>query len=160
MNQLTEKNSPDEIWINGTVLTLNPEQPQAEAISILKGKVLRVGSTSDLQKTTNSQTIVHDLNGQFLMPGLIDTHAHGIWGALRDKFEVYVGLSSSLDSLMLAISERASKVPENEWISGGPWHMSWIDDLKESPKKILDLAAPHHFVALKDVTYHTAWINT
>ena len=160
MNQLTDKISPDEIWINGTVLTLNPEQPQAEAISILKGKVLRVGSTSDLQKTANSQTIVHDLNGQFLMPGLIDTHAHGIWGALRDKFEVYVGLSSSLDSLMLSISERASKVPENEWISGGPWHMSWIDDLQEAPKKILDLGAPHHFVALKDVTYHTAWLNT
>jgi hypothetical protein len=160
MNQSTDKISPDAIWVNGTVLTLNPDQPQAEAISILKGKVLRVGSSSDLHKTANSETIVHDLNGQFIMPGLIDTHAHGIWGALRDKFEVYVGLSSSLKSLMLAISERASKVPENEWISGGPWHMSWIDDLQESPKKILDLAAPHHFIALKDVTYHTAWLNT
>jgi len=124
MGQITEKNSPNEIWINGTVLTLDSEYPHAEGLSILHGRVLQVGSSSDLLKSASSQTIVHDLAGQFLMPGLIDTHAHGIWGALRDKFEVYVGLSSSLEGLMLAVSDRASKVPANQWISGGPWHMS------------------------------------
>ena len=160
MSQHIKENSPDEIWINGTVLTLDSEHPQAEGLSILNGKVLQVGSSSELLKSASSQTIVHDLGGQFLMPGLIDTHAHGIWGALRDKFEVYVGLSSSLEGLMLAVTDRASKVPANQWISGGPWHMSWIDDFQKAPKEVLDLAAPHHFVALKDVTYHTAWLNT
>lgn len=160
MKQQTANSFPDEVWINGTVLTLDSEQPQAEAISILKGKVLRVGRTSDLLKTANSQTTVHDLGGHCLMPGMIDTHAHGIWGALRDKFEVYVGLTSSLDDLILAVSERACRVPEQEWISGGPWHMSWIDDIQVPPRKKLDQAVPNHCVALKDVTYHTAWLNT
>ena len=160
MSHLKEPVSPDEIWINGRILTLDTALPHAEAISIFKGKVLQVGTTSDLLKTASSQSIVHDLQGHFLMPGLIDTHAHGIWGALRDMFEVYVGLSSSLENLMLAVKERASKVPTSEWISGGPWHMSWIDDAQEPPRKILDLAAPDHLVALKDVTYHTAWLNT
>ena len=160
MSHHTESIFPDEIWINGHILTLDSTQPHAEAISIFKGQVLKIGATSDLIKTASSQSIVHDLKGQFLMPGLIDTHAHGIWGALRDMFEVYVGLSSSLENLMSAVTERASQVPENEWISGGPWHMSWIDDIQRPPREILDMAAPRHLVALKDVTYHTAWLNT
>jgi predicted amidohydrolase YtcJ len=68
MSQHIKENSPDEIWINGTVLTLDSEHPQAEGLSILNGKVLQVGSSSDLLKSASSQSIVHDLAGQFLMP--------------------------------------------------------------------------------------------
>jgi predicted amidohydrolase YtcJ len=150
----------DAVWFNGNVLTMDSVRPQAQAIAVAQGRILAVGSDAEVLACAGAHTVRHDLHGQALMPGLIDTHAHGVWGALRDLFEVYVGLSSSMPELLEALAQRARSLPPGQWISGGPWHASWLLDPKERPSHILDRVCPDHPVALRDVTYHTAWLNT
>lgn len=150
----------DAVWFNGDVLTMDPLRPRAQALAVAQGRILAVGSDDEVLALAGADTLRHDLQGQALMPGLIDTHAHGVWGALRDLFEVYVGLSSSMPELLAALAQRARSLPPGQWISGGPWHASWLQEQTERPSHMLDRVCPDHPVALRDVTYHTAWLNT
>jgi predicted amidohydrolase YtcJ len=150
----------EAIWFNGNVLTMDPARPSAQALAVARGRILALGSDADIGALADAGTRRYDLRGQALMPGLIDTHAHGVWGALRDLFEVYVGLTSTLPELLAAVRARTQSVPVDQWISGGPWHMAWVADMSQPPCQVLDDAAPHHPVVLRDVTYHTAWLNT
>lgn len=150
----------DAVWFNGHILTMDPACPQAQALAVARGRVLAVGSDAQVLALADAATQKHDLKGQALMPGLIDAHAHGIWGAMRDLFEVYVGLSASMPDLLQALAQRAAAVPVGQWISGGPWHVAWLQEVAGPPCHILDQVCPDHPVALRDVTYHTAWLNS
>lgn len=150
----------DAVWFNGDILTMDPACPRADAMAVAQGRILGVGTDQEILALVGPDTQKTDLQGQALMPGLIDTHAHGVWGAMRDLFEVYVGLSASMPDLLDALTQRASALPDGQWISGGPWHVAWLQDETETPCRILDRVCPNHPVALRDVTYHTAWLNT
>lgn len=151
---------PDAIWFNGDIYTMNPAQPRAQALAIANGNIVAVGSNPEILALTTSKTTLHDLSGRFLMPGLIDTHLHGLWGALRDRFEAYVGFTASVDQLMGAVRDHCAKAPPGQWIKGGPWYQRDVDALAISPRALLDSVAPHHPVALQDATYHTLWVNS
>ena len=65
-----------QIFINGNILTMNDEQPTAEAVAVKDGKILAVGSRTDVEKAAGSGAEVVDLGGKTLMPGSIDSHSH------------------------------------------------------------------------------------
>lgn len=66
----------DIIFHNGTILTMNRNQPTAEAILIRGDKIEAVGSNSDILALRSSTTSVIDLGGLTLMPGFVDAHTH------------------------------------------------------------------------------------
>ena len=70
--------SPDahRIFHNGVVLTMNPDQPTAEAISIAGDKIEAVGSDADVLALRRPNSVVVDLQGRTLMPGFVDPHTH------------------------------------------------------------------------------------
>lgn len=150
----------DSIWHNAEILTLAPAAPGAEALAVSAGRIVAVGSNADVRALATAGTRSHDLHGAFIMPGLIDTHLHGIWGALRDLYEVNVGLSANLGQVLDAVARRVLETPDGQWISGGVWHQAWFDDGARSPRELLDRVAPGHPVALRDITYHSMWLNT
>lgn len=158
-DRFTAGRSADAIWVNAHVTTLDPLRPKAQALAVAQGRVMAVGSNQEVTALAGAQTIRHDLAGQALMPGLIDAHAHGIWGCLRELYEVYLGLSCTLDQLLQALRERAAGLPAGVWISGGPWYSAWLQGLGQRPSELLSAACPDHPVALRDVTYHTTWLN-
>ena len=72
----------DAIYLNGNVYTVNEAQKQAEAFAVKDGKFLAVGTSKEMSafKGANTQTI--DLQGQFVMPSLIDEHIHPDMGLI------------------------------------------------------------------------------
>jgi predicted amidohydrolase YtcJ len=152
--------SPDSIWFNGDIYTMNPAQPRAQAMALRHGRVLAVGSDREILALADASTERRDLCGHFVMPGLIDTHLHGIWGGLRDLFEAYVGMTANIEKLLQAVAAHCAKAPTSQWISGGPWFQAAVDALPQSPRATLDRVSPNHPVALQDATYHTLWLNS
>ena len=49
-----------------------------QAVGIKNNKIVFVGSDEDIVKIIDEKTVVYDLKGRTLMPGLIDTHIHPI----------------------------------------------------------------------------------
>jgi imidazolonepropionase len=79
----------DAIWINCSIATM-AAGPVAygllndAAIAVKNGKVAWVGLRADLSKPCASlATVVHDLAGRCLTPGLIDCHTHLVYAGNR-----------------------------------------------------------------------------
>lgn len=74
----TPAHSPDVVFHNGIILTMDENQPRARAIAIDGGSILAVGSDSEILALRGSSTVVVDLQGKAVTPGFIDSHQHRI----------------------------------------------------------------------------------
>jgi predicted amidohydrolase YtcJ len=64
------------IYYGGPILTMNNGQPRAEAVAVVKGKVLAVGSSHMVMKLKGNKTQVIDLKDRAMIPGFVDAHGH------------------------------------------------------------------------------------
>ena len=65
-----------EIYVNGTVLTMDASDRIVEAVSVRNGRIDAVGGSEALLAAADEQTSVVDLRGRTLMPGFVDAHGH------------------------------------------------------------------------------------
>jgi len=72
---VTQQDKPI-IFFNGTILTMEEDMPQAEAIAVQDGKIIAVGENDTILGLRESETTVIDLKGLTLMPGFVDAHTH------------------------------------------------------------------------------------
>jgi predicted amidohydrolase YtcJ len=67
---------PTLIYFNGTILTMNKDQPTAEAIAVADNMIVAVGSNDEILSLQVSDTELVDLQWRTLMPGFVDPHTH------------------------------------------------------------------------------------
>jgi hypothetical protein len=68
----------DIIFHNSNIITIEKDQPLAEAVAIRGNLIQAVGSNKDILALKGSNTVVIDLKGKAIMPGIIDQHSHYI----------------------------------------------------------------------------------
>jgi predicted amidohydrolase YtcJ len=111
----------DLVLLNGDIYTVNPDQPQARALVIRGNQIAAVCPQDGAAQTyIGPKTRVIDLNGQFVLPGIIDGHVHfNQAGALINGANL---LTVSDDrGLRREIARVAAILDDGEWISGGLW---------------------------------------
>lgn len=148
--------APDLILTGGHVLTM--AGVPATDVAIAGGRIVAVGA--GLAGLAGPASRVVDLKGRAVMPGLIDSHTHGLWGACRDLFEVFPGLGAPLQAVLDGIATRAAQTPPGQWIIAGPWRPFDRASFGPRPCEMLDRIAPDHPVAIKDVSQHNLWVNS
>jgi predicted amidohydrolase YtcJ len=62
----------DVMVVNGRVYSADGKKTEAEAVAIQGNKILRVGTTRELQRLRRPQTVVIDAKGAAVMPGRIE----------------------------------------------------------------------------------------
>jgi predicted amidohydrolase YtcJ len=70
------RSSADWIISGGPILTMDPAQPQAEAVAVKDGKILAVGNATQIQALAGADTQQLDLQGRTLLPAFSDAHNH------------------------------------------------------------------------------------
>lgn len=95
--------SPDVLLHSGTVLTMDVNRPQAEAVAVAGNQIVAVGTDEEVLALRTDQTLTIDITGRTLLPGFIDSHAH--WIGDRDR----VNLSTPEEAIQAAL--------ENGWTS-------------------------------------------
>ena len=70
------KKSSVILYKNGNIITLNENQPVAEAMYIAEGKIIEIGTNKELDKKELNNIKVVDLKGATVLPGFIDAHTH------------------------------------------------------------------------------------
>jgi hypothetical protein len=68
--------SADLILVNGTVLTVDPDDRVAQAVAVRGSRIVAVGSNAEIERLAGAQTRRIDLRGRTVTPGLLDAHAH------------------------------------------------------------------------------------
>jgi predicted amidohydrolase YtcJ len=119
-----------------------------------------VGRDADIANLIGPGTRVRSLHGRFVMPGLVESHSHALWGACRALFDVYVGYEADLGRLLGAVEARVTDLPAGSFVQGGPWRPDMRAAMGANPRLLLDRIAPAHPVALQDVTQHSLWCNS
>jgi predicted amidohydrolase YtcJ len=66
----------DRVYLNGVIFTADAGNSRASALAIRDGRILYVGSDGELGRYVGPATLKVDLQGRFLMPGLVDGHMH------------------------------------------------------------------------------------
>src|SRR4030042_3743700 len=70
----------DLVLVNGSVWTVNPAQPWAEAVAIDGDRISRVGRTADIKKLAGKKTRILDLRGARGLPGFTKSNTHFLEG--------------------------------------------------------------------------------
>src|SRR5437588_8118450 len=133
----------DKILVNGKILTVDAQFSTQEALAIHDGKIQAVGKTADIRKLAGPKSRVIDLQGRTLIPGLIDSHLHGIRAALSFSTEVnWIG-ASSLDEAMGRITQAARTMKPGAWlIVAGGWNVQQFKEKRRPTQAELTAAAP------------------
>jgi predicted amidohydrolase YtcJ len=70
------------ILFDAKIFTAEPGAPYAEAVAIKGDKILAVGRLGAVEAAAGPDAERIDLHGKFLMPGILDSHAHPIDGGV------------------------------------------------------------------------------
>ncbi len=110
------KQTADLIAYNGKIATQNEQRPIVEAVAVLDGKFLAVGSDREVMAWRGEQTQLINLNKRTAIPGLNDSHTHLIRGGLNYNLELrWDGVPSLADGLRM-LREQARRTPSGQWV--------------------------------------------
>ena len=98
--------------------------------------------------------------GRFIMPGLVESHTHALWGACRTLFDIYVGFDASLSDLLEAVRERCNRNAPDQVVYGGPWRPAMRSEMGANPRELLDAISTRHAIVLHDASQHILWCNS
>src|SRR3984885_3575241 len=149
----------DLIVRNARIWTVNPVQPQADAVAVLYGRIAAVGADAAVMLWRGPSTRVVDAKGGRPLPGFNDAHVHFSDGG-ASLAAVQLTDAGSIKVFVKRIADYASHAPKGEWIRNGEW-----DETKWSPAKLptrqdIDAVTPDNPVALDRYDGHMILVNS
>src|SRR6266487_6325537 len=105
---------PDLILRNGRITTLDSRRPDAASLSIKNGLI--AGVDDEEQCPPGPNTVVINLNGSRVIPGLNDSHTHPIRGGLNYNMELrWDGVRRLADALRM-LNATHYPTPTPQWV--------------------------------------------
>ena len=150
--------APDLVLVNGRIHTMDARNTVASTVTIRNGRFAAVGNAAPRQPA--SQTV--DLRGRTVVPGLIDTHLHGLDTADRPGYHVLdVESATSIREVQEVLAAQRKSVPEGQWMTAiGAAHPNLWAEHRVPTLKELDEAVPDRPVLLYQGFYGAAATNT
>jgi predicted amidohydrolase YtcJ len=149
----------DMILLNGNIWTVNPDQPWAEALAVEGGKILQVGSTSEIKKLAGAKTQIIDLRGDLVLPGFIDSHTHFLDGGFS-LLRINLREAGSKEEFIERIQNKAKELEEGVWILDGNWDHQQFTPPELPRKEWIDEVTPYNPVCVNRYDGHMALVNS
>ncbi|MBL8271602.1 amidohydrolase, partial [Steroidobacter sp.] len=114
----------DRVYRNGVIFTADAGSSQAQALAVREGRIVYVGAEQGVAPHVGKATVVVDLKGRFLMPGLVDGHMHpGSAGATLLKCSLnYESLTvPELQQRVQACLDKTRGEAPNAWLEVVNW---------------------------------------
>lgn len=149
----------DMVFVNGVIRTLDATRPETTALAVCNGKVVGLGAQA--LKLQGANTKIVELDGAFVMPGLLDVHNHHMIAGQMDLFELNVSPALTLNELLDEVTSYAQSLAPDAWVVGGSWGAVLTQVLDSvDVRKRLDDATGGRPALLKDDSKHNRWANT
>ena len=146
----------DKIIRNAKIFTSDKDNPKATALVVKDGKFVYVGSESGLSEYEGDVT---DLEGRFIMPGIIDSHVHitipvGFEYAEIDERLEPNGKQEAFDLMSKYIKENPGQkryrfLMEKRFLNG-----------EDIVKEELDAICPDAELQIQEGEGHSIWVNS
>ena len=149
----------DLVLINAKVYTANEKLPEAEAVAILKDKIIFVGSANESVQYTCNDNRIKDLGGNFLFPGFIDAHAH-LKGIGYREMNLNLQGANSLKEMLTQVEIYANGLEPGKWVIGRGWiEKKWPEGRFPTIQE-LDMISPDKPMALERADGHAIIVNS
>ncbi|MDC8981285.1 amidohydrolase [Mycobacterium marinum] len=157
----------DAIYTNGDIVTVDDEQPTAEAVAVKDGRIVAVGAHDDVvREHLGPHTRRVDLAGNTLLPGFIDPHSHYI-NALTVANQVNVfappaGPAADVEAIVAELKKfrDARDIADGEIIMAYGYDETVMPDGRTLHREDLDADFPNNPVLVGHVSLHGAVLNS
>lgn len=131
---------------------------ERQGIAIREGRIVYVGAEKGARAFIGGKTLVQNVDGKLVLPGLIDGHTHpGLIALLANATPIPAGLNHQ--ELLLWLKEFAENNPDLPYILAGSWAVN--DYGIDGPhKRELDAVVNDRPVVFMDDSGHSAWVNS
>ena len=154
----------DLVLLGGRVVTVDPANPEAEAVAVRNGRIAAVGATGEIAGTIGPETEVIELDGRLAIPGFIEGHGH-FMGVGNAQMILKLGEAANWNRIVDLVAEAVAEAPPGSWIEGRGWHQEKWDEI---PPGVVE-GLPHHLglseispenpVLLRHASGHAAFAN-
>ena len=156
-----ERVPADLVLRNGAIYTVNEAVPWVEAVAVLDGIILFVGSDQDVEHFIDAQTTVIELNGKMVLPGLHDVHMHPLEAGSPAGSGCLLDNEETDPENFISVLESCNLIPNsNGWIVASGHSIFTLYEAVRPPREILDDVFPDAPVAILEKTSHSLWINS
>ncbi len=147
----------DKIIKNAKIYTSDKDHILASALVVKDGKFVYVGDESGLSEYEGE---TEDLNGKFIMPGIIDSHVHVTMGAgyeLVGTFGTIIKCDSKQEALDFIVDDMKKNPGKDRYCYIlDKKHLKGKDLTKED----LDAICPDGELQIQEAQMHSIWVNS
>ena len=148
----------DLVILNGKVLTIDTDNPLAEAIAVVDDKITDVGTNSRIRKLIDPEkTQIIDASGRLVIPGFNDAHVH--FGPLDPDF-IELRYTTDPSTITAKVKAQVAKSIPGELIRGGHWEHEMFITREWPTKELIDKVSPDNPVVLARADGHSRLVNS
>jgi predicted amidohydrolase YtcJ len=151
-----------DVVITGTVLTVDDARPTAEALAVADGRIVAVGTRSDVADFIGADTRTVDVGDGCVMPGFVEAHGHPLMEALALSDRIVdirpVTLRDADDVVAAVGREAAKRGAAGAYLNG--WDPLLQTGLPEPTPAWLDEIAPDGPLVIIHNSGHKAYFNS
>ncbi len=148
----------DRVFINGSLITLDPAHPYAQAIALSGNKIKSIGTNAEVLAQAAPNTQIIDLGGLTLIPGLIDSHIHAIRAGLNFSTNISFVDVPDLKIALARLHDAASQTQDQWLVVTGGWNIQQFAQQRRPSLAEIQSAAPGRAVYIQ-LAYHSVFIS-
>ena len=148
----------DLVIRNAKVVTIDKDNPRAQAIAFKGQRIIAVTSNKAIEKYIREGcSEIIDAQGRLVVPGFNDAHIHF---NLVDPD--YIDLRYITDPTIITnrVKEAVAKAKPGELIRGGHWEHEMFYNKQWPTKELIDPVAPNNPVVLSRADGHSVLVNS
>ncbi|WP_156767973.1 amidohydrolase family protein, partial [Mycobacterium sp. E1386] len=151
-----------DLVVTGTVLTVDEKRPTAEALAVADGRIVAVGSRSEINAHIGPDTKTLDFGDGCVMPGFVEAHGHPLMEALALSDRIVdirpVTLPAADDVVAAVRREVAARRADGAYLNG--WDPLLQSGLPQPTLAWLDEIAPDGPLIIIHNSGHKAYFNS
>ena len=156
------RDSQPTIVTAAQILTVDAENPTAEAMLTAGGKILAIGTLAEVEAAAEGLDAVRaEYPGATIVPGFIDAHAHPLmYGQLLTWVDVNPAHAGSIPEIVELMREGAKKLPAGVPVRGYGYEQRNLTERRHPTRFELDEIATDREVYIMNASGHGGVVNS
>jgi len=148
--------------VNATIITVDDENPRAEALAVRAGRIVAVGTTEEIGRLIGKDTRVIDAQGKTVTPGFIDAHCHPMLAypffPIRQIVDLGPEHAGTIDEVVDLLRKKAQATPKGSLVMGAGYQDTKLG--RHPTRRDLDKASTEHPIFILHSSWHIAVANS
>ncbi len=157
--------NPQTLYFNGTILTMDDAQPEADAVLTCGSQIQAVGRETDLRSGLGPKPKMVDLQGKTMTPAFIDPHGHFPDPGFIRLFRVDLappprGDCRDMATALKRLADKTRQTPRGEWVMGVLFDNTSIAEQRMPTRDELDSVSQDHPIWVIHASGHNGVANS